>query len=74
MYCVRNVPRSAKSLALGEDNRLTSTVKSTLTLVLCRSRLVVEISSPLSNDKSAMLTVLSSAGILPMTRPARFFT
>lgn len=38
MYCVRNVPRSAKSLALGEDNRLTSTVNlpiplSTVTLV-----------------------------------------
>ena len=26
MYCVRNVPRSDKCLALGEDNRLASTV------------------------------------------------
>ena len=26
MYCVRNVPRSDKSLAHGEDNRLASTV------------------------------------------------
>ena len=32
MYCVRNVPRSAKSLALGEDNRLTSTVNLPLPL------------------------------------------
>lgn len=32
MYCVRNVPRSAKSLALGEDNRLTSKVNLPLPL------------------------------------------